>query len=242
MIRPDDIDPNHCRDRPLQAAGHMQVDFEERAFHDHRRRHSTLGCVCALRFEEDSRPDPGLRLGGAASQAVHAAAVSGPLPPRPSAVARRAGRRLQAVSHRLTMQPRPSLSVSPDHPKENSMRNARRIARAVLIALLPALFSVSALAQGADKPAKPAQTLSATPDGKYIVDATGQKKLQYLDSAKAFVPMTVEKQPDGKLRSATEKMGSDVTIYPCNCRNECMRWDANGNCNGTYRTCDICTK
>ena len=122
------------------------------------------------------------------------------------------------------------------------MRNARRIARAVLIALLPALFCVSALAQGAGAPGKPAPSLSATSDGKYMVDATGEKKLQYIDSAKAFVPMTVEKQPDGKLRLTTQTMGSDVKIYPCNCRNECIRWDANGNCNGTYRTCDICTK
>ena len=27
IIRPDDIDPQHCWDRPLQAPGHMQVDF-----------------------------------------------------------------------------------------------------------------------------------------------------------------------------------------------------------------------
>ncbi|MFO1295544.1 MAG: M24 family metallopeptidase [Rubrivivax sp.] len=40
VIRPDDIDPNHGWDRPLQAPGHMQVDFEERVnfrrLHDYR--------------------------------------------------------------------------------------------------------------------------------------------------------------------------------------------------------------
>jgi Xaa-Pro aminopeptidase len=37
IIRPDDIDPHHAWDRPLQAPGHMQVDFEERI--DFRRLH-----------------------------------------------------------------------------------------------------------------------------------------------------------------------------------------------------------
>ena len=37
IIRPDDIDPHHGWDRPLQAPGHMQVDFEERV--DFRRLH-----------------------------------------------------------------------------------------------------------------------------------------------------------------------------------------------------------
>ena len=40
VIRPDDIDPHHGWDRPLQAPGHMQVDFEERVnfrrLHDYR--------------------------------------------------------------------------------------------------------------------------------------------------------------------------------------------------------------
>src|SRR5881409_3980111 len=40
IIRPDDIDPNHGWDRPLQAPGHTQVDFEERVnfrrLHDYR--------------------------------------------------------------------------------------------------------------------------------------------------------------------------------------------------------------
>ena len=40
IVRPDDIDPHHGWDRPLQAPGHMQVDFEERVnfrrLHDYR--------------------------------------------------------------------------------------------------------------------------------------------------------------------------------------------------------------
>ena len=37
IVRPDDIDPHHRWDRPLQAPGHTQVDFEERV--DFRRLH-----------------------------------------------------------------------------------------------------------------------------------------------------------------------------------------------------------
>ena len=37
IVRPDGIDPHHRWDRPLQAPGHMQVDFEERI--DFRRLH-----------------------------------------------------------------------------------------------------------------------------------------------------------------------------------------------------------
>src|SRR6202022_2717048 len=40
IIRPDDIDPHHQWDRPLQSPGHTQVDFEERIsfrrLHDYR--------------------------------------------------------------------------------------------------------------------------------------------------------------------------------------------------------------
>ena len=37
VVRPEDIDPHHDWTRPLQAPGHMQVDFEERV--DFRRLH-----------------------------------------------------------------------------------------------------------------------------------------------------------------------------------------------------------
>src|ERR671923_1990423 len=40
VVRPDDVDPRHRWDRPLQAPGHTQVDFEERVnfrrLHDYR--------------------------------------------------------------------------------------------------------------------------------------------------------------------------------------------------------------
>ena len=40
IVRPDDVDPNHRWDRPLQSPGHTQVDFEERVnfrrLHDYR--------------------------------------------------------------------------------------------------------------------------------------------------------------------------------------------------------------
>jgi Xaa-Pro aminopeptidase len=40
IVRPDDVDPHHRWDRPLQAPGHTQVDFEERVnfrrLHDYR--------------------------------------------------------------------------------------------------------------------------------------------------------------------------------------------------------------
>ena len=38
QVRPDDIDPHHRWDRPLQAPGRTQVDFEERV--DFRRLHN----------------------------------------------------------------------------------------------------------------------------------------------------------------------------------------------------------
>jgi hypothetical protein len=31
-------------------------------------------------------------------------------------------------------------------------------------------------------------------------------------------------------------------FWQCNCRRECIRWDQNGKCVGTYRTCDTCSK
>src|SRR3989442_14969040 len=37
-VTPDAVDPRHAWDRPLQAPGHMQVDFEERV--DFRRLHA----------------------------------------------------------------------------------------------------------------------------------------------------------------------------------------------------------
>jgi hypothetical protein len=45
-ISPDDVNPRHRWDRPLQAPGHMQVDFEERV--DFRRLHAYRLARCSL--------------------------------------------------------------------------------------------------------------------------------------------------------------------------------------------------
>ena len=123
------------------------------------------------------------------------------------------------------------------------MRTAAHLIYAGLIALLSVLLCVPAAGQSAGAPSGQRQSLSATPDGKYLVDANGKKRLQYLDAAQAFVPMVTD---DGAKAQSQANRGplasSGLTFYPCNCRNECMRWDANGNCTGTYRTCDICVK
>jgi Xaa-Pro aminopeptidase len=61
VIRPDDIDPQHNWTRPIQAPGHMQVDFEERInfrrLHDYRlaRVHAALagsGLGALLSFDQ----------------------------------------------------------------------------------------------------------------------------------------------------------------------------------------------
>ncbi len=123
------------------------------------------------------------------------------------------------------------------------MRTARKRFLALLAALLPALLCVSVFAQGSGTAAPARPALSPTPDGKYLVDANGKKRLQYLDAAQAFVPMVTD---DGAKAQSQANRGplaaSGLTFYPCNCRDECIRWDANGNCLGTYRTCDICVK
>jgi Xaa-Pro dipeptidase len=56
IVRPDDIDPGYRWDRPLQAPGHTQVDFEERVnfrrLHDYRlaRTRAALGQSDLARF------------------------------------------------------------------------------------------------------------------------------------------------------------------------------------------------
>jgi hypothetical protein len=123
------------------------------------------------------------------------------------------------------------------------MRTARNRFLALFAALLPALLCVSALAQGSGTAAPTRQSLSATPDGKFLVDANGKKRLQYLDAAQAFVPMVTDDGAKAQSSLNREPLAArGLTFYPCNCRDECIRWDANGNCLGTYRTCDICVK
>ena len=54
IVRPDDIDPKHRWDRPLQAPGRTQVDFEERI--DFRRLHDyRLARVRAASASEPAR-------------------------------------------------------------------------------------------------------------------------------------------------------------------------------------------
>jgi hypothetical protein len=123
------------------------------------------------------------------------------------------------------------------------MRTASHLIPAGLIALLSVLLCVSAAGQGAGAASGQRRTLSPTPDGKYLVDANGKKRLQYLDAAQAFVPMVTEDEAKAQSRlSSSPLAGKGLTFHPCNCRDECIRWDANGNCLGTYRTCDICVK
>lgn len=123
------------------------------------------------------------------------------------------------------------------------MRTTRKMLHAFLVTLLSAWVCIPAFAQGTGTGAPSRQSLSATPDGKYLVDANGKKRLQYLDAAQAFVPMVTD---DGAKAQSQANRGplasSGLTFYPCNCRDECIRWDANNNCLGTYRTCDICVK
>ena len=56
IIRLDDIDPGHTWDRPIQAPGHMQVDFEERInfrrLHDYHRKECLLYYSFTLKAEE----------------------------------------------------------------------------------------------------------------------------------------------------------------------------------------------
>jgi hypothetical protein len=121
------------------------------------------------------------------------------------------------------------------------MRITRRIANALLIALLAAWLPVSAQAQSAGTADKPRQNLTISSDGKFLVDPAGKNVMQYLDSAKAFVPMSVKNKQGAQVNFASQA-SAGITFYPCNCRNECAIWDANGKCVSTYRTCDICTK
>jgi hypothetical protein len=121
------------------------------------------------------------------------------------------------------------------------MRITQRIANALLIALLAISVPISTSAQSASTTAKPRQNLTTSSDGKFLVDPTGKNVMQYLDSAKAFVPMSVPTKQGAQFNPAGPVKAS-ITFYPCNCRNECAIYDANGKCVSTYRHCDICTK
>ena len=79
-VSADDVDPRHRWDRPLQAPGHTQVDFEERV--DFKRLHAyRLGRARqSCREVAGSRADVGDD--GAAPQAQHPQHAIGPLPAR----------------------------------------------------------------------------------------------------------------------------------------------------------------
>jgi|SRR5665647_2248614 len=87
------------------------------------------------------------------------------------------------------------------------------------------------------------ETLKFTSDGKFLLDSTGNKVKQYLESAQAFVPMLVKDKQGIEFDPANaldKGFGQGHHFYPCNCHDECMAWDQNGNCTQTYRSCDIC--
>ena len=54
VIRPDDVDPKHRWDRPLQAPGHTQVDFEERV--NFRRLHDYCLALTRAALAINTRP------------------------------------------------------------------------------------------------------------------------------------------------------------------------------------------
>jgi hypothetical protein len=116
------------------------------------------------------------------------------------------------------------------------MRNIFRIGLkdAFLITLLVILAPNSVSAQGGDMPEKSRQHLTVSPDGKFLVDETGKNVMQYLKSAKAYVPTAKQ---GVEMKSANGK----TIFYPCNCRYECIAWEGE-TCVQKVRTCDICTK
>jgi hypothetical protein len=130
-------------------------------------------------------------------------------------------------------------------PRSSYLVNVMRQAAAGLC-ILAAVCCMTVFASPQDKQTsnKQRQTLTVSKDGKYLLDTTGKKVEQYLESAKAFVPMTakdkngVEFDPANPSKSI--KSNSDCNPHPCRCRDECIRWDENGKCNGTARHCDIC--
>ena len=64
VVRPDEIDPKHRWDRPLQAPGRTQVDFEERIdfrrLHDYRlaRTRSPASARCSRSTSTTSATPP----------------------------------------------------------------------------------------------------------------------------------------------------------------------------------------
>lgn len=121
----------------------------------------------------------------------------------------------------------------------NTMRKA-----AAAFCIGAGVLCLTLSASGEAKGNKQHQTLTVSKDGKYLLDAKGNKVKQYLKSAKAFVPMTAKDKKGHEFDPVNPnkliKGDGDCHPHPCNCHPECIRWDENGRCNATYRTCDIC--
>jgi hypothetical protein len=60
------------------------------------------------------------------------------------------------------------------------------------------------------------------------------------------VPATVDVEPCAKQAGAVSMPLPQLRLaacrhVQCNCRHECIRWNNQGNCIQTYRTCDVCS-
>jgi hypothetical protein len=124
----------------------------------------------------------------------------------------------------------------------NYYKNLVRLAAAAFC-IVAGLICVTFFAYGQDKQpsSKPRANLTFSNDGKFLIDSSGKKVEQYLESAKAFVPMTAKDKKGAEFNPAdSNKSFGDCHPHPCNCGRECIRWDENGNCNGWAQHCDIC--
>ena len=84
----------------------------------------------------------------------------------------------------------------------NHLQNIMRKAVAAFC-IIAALVSMAFFAYGQDQQSKKLkQILTFSNDGKFLVDSTGKKVEQYLESAKAFVPITDANKSN---------------CHPCNC-------------------------
>jgi hypothetical protein len=119
---------------------------------------------------------------------------------------------------------------------ENAMKKAAAALCFVAAILCMTTFASSQDKQTSNKSHKSRQTLTVS--GKFLIDSTGKKVRQYLESAKAWVPMTVKDKNGVEFDPANPK--SNKSCMPCKCHMECNRWDENGRCNLWIRTCDIC--
>lgn len=117
----------------------------------------------------------------------------------------------------------------------------RKAAAAFCIVAAMVCMTFFAYGQAKQTSSKPGTNLTFSADGKFLIDSSGKKVEQYLESAKAFVPMTAKDKKGAEFNPANpNKSVGDCNPHPCNCGKECIRWDENGNCNGWAQHCDIC--